>query len=97
MTWELEEDASSFSGVLHVTDMHSGYSGKGSVSGTVNGAALTFTLKVAVNGFEPPFENCTAEMTGQGQLDSSSITGTYAGSNSCGGTITGGQLTLTRP
>ena len=37
-----------------------------------------------------------ATIRGDGQASATSITGTYTGSNSCSGSITGGQITLTK-
>ena len=61
------------------------------------GASLEFEeLGVPAGGFDSPYASCTAEVSGDGQISTASITGTFAGSNSCTGTITSGQLTLNK-
>jgi hypothetical protein len=61
----------------------------------VSGSTLHFTLGIPAGAFEEPFKACTADLTGEAQF-TTSITGSYAGTSSCGGAITDGQFTLTR-
>lgn len=94
MTWQLQQSGDSVSGTVTMTDTETGESGQGTLSGTVSGSDLSFTLRVPVGGFSGPYASCSSEVTGRAQFGASSITGTYAGTNSCSGYISSGQLTL---
>jgi hypothetical protein len=96
MTWQLEQSGASVSGSLTMTDSTTGISGQGTVSGTLSGATLNFTLRVPAGGFGGSWASCTVDVTGSAQVGGSSMTGTYTGSNSCSGSIQAGQLTLTK-
>jgi hypothetical protein len=96
ITWQIAQTASSFSGTMTIFDTNSGYGGGGSVSGTVAGASVHFSMRVAPGGFEAPYASCTSDVSGDALITTPSMTGTYSGSSSCGGAITAGQLTLTK-
>jgi hypothetical protein len=97
MTWQIASaTASGFSGALTMTDAASHVSGRGTVSGSLSGTSIQFSLTVSAGGFSPPFNTCTAVGTGEGTVTQTSITATYTGTNSCSGPITSGQLTLTK-
>jgi hypothetical protein len=96
MGWQVTQADTSFSGTVTLMDTSTGFTGRGSVSGTVSGSSIHFSITVPAGGFEGPLASCTASVSGDAQASSSSITGTYSGSNSCSGTITSGQLTLTK-
>jgi hypothetical protein len=96
MAWQLTQTGASFSGTLTMTDAASGYRGRGSVSGTVSGSTIRFSMSVPAGGFDDPWTGCSAEVTGEGTATSSSLTAGYSGSNSCTGAITSGQLTLNK-
>lgn len=96
MAWQITQTGTSFSGTVTMTDTSTGLTGRGSVSGTVSGSSIHFSITVPAGGFDSPFASCTASVTGDGQASSSSITGTYSGSSSCNGTIGSGKLTLNK-
>jgi hypothetical protein len=96
MTWQITESGGSFSGPMTMTDTATKLTGRGNVSGTVSGASIRFSIAVPAGGFDAPYNGCTADATGEGQVNGNTISGTFQGSSSCGGTITGGQLTLTK-
>lgn len=96
VTWQITQSGTSFSGTLVMTDAATGYGGRGAVSGTMTGSSIRFSMSVPAGGFDGPHGACTANVSGDGQATSSSITGTYSGSNSCSGTIASGQLTLNK-
>lgn len=96
MSWQLTQTDASFSGTVTMTDTGTGLNGRGSVSGTASGSSIRFSINVAAGGFDSPYASCTASIAGDGQASASSITGTYAGSNSCSGAISSGQLTLNK-
>ena len=96
MSWQLSQTDTSFSGTLTMTDTVAGVTGRGSVSGTVSGSSIRFSINVPAGGFASPYAACTASVSGEGQASLSTVTGTYSGSNSCSGAITSGQLTLSK-
>ena len=96
MAWQVTQTAASFSGTVTMTDTATGLTGRGSVSGTVSGSAVRFSITIPAGGFDSPFASCTASVTGDAQASSSSITGTYSGSSSCNGAIGSGKLTLNK-
>jgi hypothetical protein len=96
MTWQITQSGTSFAGTMTMTDAATNASGRGSISGSLSGASMHFSISVPVGGFDAPFASCGADVSGDAQISSSSITGAYAGQNSCTGSITSGQLTLAR-
>jgi hypothetical protein len=70
--------------------------GRGTLSGTVSGANVHLTITIPAGGFDAPYSACTATVTTDGQISSASITATYSGTNSCGGPITSGTMTLSK-
>ena len=96
LTWQLTQTGTSLTGTLVITDTGTGYSGRGTVSGTLSGSSIGFSMSVPSGGFDGPYASCTASLSGDGQATSSSIMGTYSGSNSCSGAIASGQLTLNK-
>jgi hypothetical protein len=96
MTWRITQTSTSVSGTLTMTDGTTNVSARGLISGTVTGSAIHFSMSVPAGGFDNPFSSCTADVSGDAQMSSSAMTGTYSGVNSCTGAITSGQLTLSR-
>ena len=96
MTWRVTQAGSSFAGDLTLEDTATGVRGSGTISGSVTGGSVRFSIDVPAGGFGAPFVLCAAEVAGEAQLTSTSLTGTYAGTNSCTGTIESGEMTLTR-
>ena len=96
IAWRVTQSGSAFSGTLTITDDSSGAHGRGSVSGTVSGTAMEFSITIPAGGFDEPWGACTANLTGSATVTTSSFAGTYAGSNSCAGSVSAGQLTLNR-
>jgi hypothetical protein len=96
MTWQITQSGSSFSGNVSMIDTSTKVAGRGTVSGTVSGSAIQFSLAVPAGGFDTPYAACTADVSGNGSASSTSITGGYSGSSSCGGAVVSGQLTLNK-
>jgi hypothetical protein len=96
MSWQITQSDMSFSGTVTMTDSGTGLMGRGSVSGIVSSGSIRFSISVPAGGFDGPYASCTAEVSGDGQISTASITGTYSGSNSCADAITSGQLSLSR-
>jgi hypothetical protein len=96
MTWQVTQTGTSFSGTLTMLDEENGINGRGSISGSVSGSTIQFSISIPVGGFDGPFASCAADASGSGAVSSSSITGNYSGMNSCTGAVSSGQLTLTK-
>jgi hypothetical protein len=96
MTWQITQSGTSFSGNLTMSDSATNVTGRGSVSGTVSGSTIQFSISVPAGGFDSPYASCSSSVSGSGTVASTSITGTYSGSNTCTGTIGSGQLTLNK-
>jgi hypothetical protein len=94
MTWQLTQSGSSFSGTMTMTDTSTNVTGRGTVSGSVSGSSVQFSVSVLAGGFDSPYNTCSASVSGTASISSSSMTGTYDGSSSCTGAISSGQLTL---
>jgi hypothetical protein len=94
MTWQITQTSASFSGQLTIVDAGTNATGRGTVSGTVNDTALTFSMTVPAGGFDTPFAGCSVTLSGTGVAADTSINGNYSGSSSCSGGISGGLLTL---
>ena len=94
MSWQITQSGASFSGTVTMTDTATGINGRGSVSGTLTSSMIRFSIAVPAGGFDSPFASCSATVSGDGQASSVSLTGTYTGSNSCGGSIGSGSFTL---
>ena len=96
MIWHLSQTGSSCSGTLTMSDTATSKAGRGSVSGTVSGTALHFTIDIPAGGFDSPYDSCSTEVAGDAQASASSIAGTYSGTNSCTGIIASGQFALAK-
>jgi hypothetical protein len=96
MSWQLTQANTSFSGTVTMTDTATGIEGRGSVSGTVSASSLHFSISIPAGGFDHPFESCSAAVSGDGEVSSASLMGTYTGSSSCGGSIASGTLSLSK-
>jgi hypothetical protein len=96
MTWQISQSGGSFNGPVTMTDAATKLTGRGSVAGTVSGASIRFSIAVPAGGFDAPYSGCTADVTGEGQVNGNAISGTFQGSSSCSGTIASGQLTLNK-
>lgn len=96
MEWSLTESNGSVSGSVTLVDFTAGVKGTGSMSGTLSGATVTFTLTVPAGGFDGPFAGCSAAMTGQATLTDATLTVSYSGTNSCSGAVATGTATLSK-
>jgi hypothetical protein len=96
MTWQITQTGAAFSGTMTITDSGTNVTGRGTVSGTVSGSSLTFSMSVPSGGFDSPYAACTANVTGSGVAAASSINGNYTGTSSCSGAISSGQITLNK-
>jgi hypothetical protein len=94
MVWQITQSGGSLTGTLTMTDTATNLTGRGTITGTIAGATVTFAISIPAGGFDAPHQTCTAQVSGDAQLASSTLTGSYTGTNSCAGAIVSGQLTL---
>lgn len=95
MVWQITQSGTSFSGTVTITDTSTGLTARGTISGTVSGSSIQFSIAIPAGGFET-MPTCTASATGSGSIAGSTITGTYSGSSTCSGSISSGQITLNK-
>jgi len=96
MTWQLTASGSTLTGSIGFAGMHGGSTG--SFSGVMtDDADFTFTLDMPMGSMMT--SGCTAHATGTAHYDGTTmmLTGTYGGSNTCYGSFTNGQFTMTHP
>jgi len=94
MTWDIQQSGGTISGTVTAATTQGTVTGHGTLSGQITGTTLAFTITISPGGFAPPFESCTATITGSAQVSGSSLQGTYGGTNSCTGSFSDGQLSL---
>ena len=93
-TWQVTQNGSAFSGTMHLP----GYGGNAiMVSGIMNGKTGTYTMTMPTGSMSSMMSgNCTSTATGTFDMDDmmTQLHGTYAGTNSCGGPFSGGQMSM---
>lgn len=89
MTWVLSQNGTTVSGTMTMSDQSSGTTGRGTISGTVTGSSLQFTLTVPAGGFDTPYAACSTNVNGTASVTATAISGTYTGSSSCQAIATG--------
>lgn len=109
MSWNVTETGTSLSGTMGMNDTTRNMMGNGTVTGSVNGNAVTFHMSVPTGAFSGMMSSCSMAADGQATMsaDGHTMTGTYSGNlsgmmsggmmgQSCGGAMNNGQFTLTR-
>jgi hypothetical protein len=94
MTWQIVQTGAELSGTFSMADTETGFGAQGTVTGSVSGSTVKFSLDVPVGGAEGPWAACSIRVAGELTAGDTSMTGMYSGSNSCSGPVTGGQVTL---
>jgi hypothetical protein len=110
MVWTVTQNGTSVTGTMSVSDASRNMMGTGSLQGTLMGSTATFHMSVANGGFSGAMSGCSMGVDGQATMseDGHTMTGTYSGSMSgmmsggmmnqpCGGAMTNGRFTLSRP
>ena len=97
LIWRLAQNGTSFTGTVTIVDSATNVSGRGSISGTVSGTTLHFSMSIPSGGFDQPYDGCAAQVSGDAQVSGASLAGSYSGLNSCTGIVTAGQIKMTRP
>ena len=87
MTWDIVQAGTSISGEMRSLGTSGAF--RGSVSGTVQGSTLSFTITI-VRGL------CSITARGTATVVHDTISGTHTGTNSCDGPLTHGELYLSR-
>jgi hypothetical protein len=75
-----------------VTDTTGKSVAHGTISGTLTGSSLQYSLTIPAGGFDG--SNCTASVNGTATATATTLNGSYTGSQSCTGSIGSGSLTL---
>jgi len=96
MIWVITQNGSAFTGTVTATDTSQAITGHGSLTGTVSNTSIHYSLSFPAGAFDPPDAACTATVSGDGNFSATALNGTYTGTNSCHGLISGGQVTLTK-
>lgn len=91
MTWEITQTGNTFAGVMRFA----GYSGTGTMSGTISGKTITFTMTMPSGSMMTA--TCAAAANGTIDMDDlmTLMHGSYSGLNSCSGSFDHGQMTMT--
>lgn len=97
MTWRLSEVDGWFAGSVSLLEDTTSALGYGSVTGTVEGTTVAFTVTIPAGGFSAPYAHCSASLTGTATLGRTRMTGVFSGTNTCSGAVTDGTFTLVRP
>jgi hypothetical protein len=95
MTWQLTQSVNTVTGTVTATTTVGAplYAG-GSLTGTASATALSFTITIPRGGIAP-LPQCSATFSGSAaDITSNGMTGTYSGTDSCGGTYISGMFTL---
>jgi hypothetical protein len=93
MTWRLTQTNRDVTGTVTATTIVGApvYTG-GTVNGTLSGSILSFTVTIP-RGSIVEIPNCSITLTGTAtDVQPASMSGTYAGSDSCLGAVDGGRL-----
>ncbi len=92
MTWRLTTSGSSVSGTMSFSGMPGQM--PGSMQGVLSGSVLTFTMTMPAGTMMSP--GCSATASGTMQVNGTTMTGLFSGSNSCNGAFNNGQMTLAK-
>jgi hypothetical protein len=96
MTWQLSQSGSAISGTMTMSDDVTQITGQGTVSGTLAGSTLQFSIAIPAGGFSGGDNACSLSVSGSASATVSTLSGTFTGSNTCGVSVTGGELTMSK-
>jgi len=97
MTWQLTQDGQKVAGTVVATTSVGApvYTG-GTVTGTLSGNTLAFTVAIP-RGSVVDLPDCAVAFGGSTtDITATGMTGTYAGTDSCAGAFAGGRLNLVK-
>jgi hypothetical protein len=94
MTWTIEQSGSRVSATVRFSGIKAG-SVPGTVSGRIDADDISFTLDMPAGSMSGV---CLATATGTLHVDRTALTmsGTYAGSNTCAGPFDNGRISLSK-
>ena len=78
MVWDIVQAGNQIEGTELLTG--EGYSGQATVSGTLDGAVLTFSVS---GEYDEPYDGCEYTISGEAEITDQSIDGSYDGTSSC--------------
>ncbi len=96
LTWLVTQDGDAFSGTLAMVDGVTGIEAVGTVSGTVTGTRVSFSMRLPSGAFTRPLQLCATSVDGEGTRAGATLTGSYSGTNTCTGRIDAGRITMSR-
>lgn len=88
MTWVLSQSGPSVSGTVTAATPEAGVVASGSLSGTLSGSTLQFSIAVPA-GNVAGNPGCAVSITGIGDVTASRISALYSGIASCAGVFNG--------
>ena len=96
MTWTASQSGSAVTGPVTAKTSLGIVVFTGSLTGTLTGSSLTFSITVPADGMSG-FPGCSATIDGTASgVSNTAIAGTYTGTNSCGGSFNSGHFSLTK-
>jgi hypothetical protein len=95
MTWQLTQSGTAVTGSAVVADSLGVTVARGTLSGTLSGSSLPFTVTIPAGGFDSG-PSCTGQFTGTVSATAASMSGSYSGTQSCSGAFSSGTLTLNK-
>jgi hypothetical protein len=90
LTWQVTQSSNRISGTVSSEDRGTGLKSSGSLSGTLAGSSLTFTIAIPAGGYSG-VNSCnaaTANLSGSATASAGTISGSYSGPV-CGGNVNG--------
>lgn len=94
MAWQLTQSGDAVTGSVAIADAFGVIVARGTMSGTLSGSSLSFSITIPAGGFTGD-PSCAASATGAASVTPSSLAGSYNGT-SCTGAFAAGTLTLSK-
>lgn len=92
LTWQMTSTGGQVTGYMDMSRFRG--TGRMTISGTITGQTMAFRMDIPAGGMPEP--GCAATGNGTAHMNSTTMTGTYSGSNTCSGAFADGQVTLSR-
>src|SRR5262245_11193716 len=74
ITLQLTQTGGDISGTATMSVNGTSITGRGTLTGTLTGSTLRFTIAVPTGGFDAPYASCTVSVSGDGRATATSIT-----------------------
>jgi hypothetical protein len=95
MVWQLTQNGTAVTGSVVIADSSNVTVARGSLSGTLSGSSVQFTITVPAGGFDGNAA-CTASSNGTATATATSLSGTYSGTQTCSGVFSSGMIALSK-